>query len=149
MGLHRSAASNNLDPVQQQTRKRIFWVIQTMETYVTTLLGLPTTLSDEDVDQEMPSCTNDDNSNADGLTPMSAHAMSTIAAVNAHTKLIRIMRHVVHDIYPRVKQLGSKSTEPYRVSYTRVIKVEGELDQWFQTIPAPTPTEALQPEILR
>lgn len=149
MGLHRSAASNNLDPVQQETRKRIFWVIQTMETYVTTLLGLPTMLSDEDIDQEMPSCTNDDYLNADGLIPMSAHAISTIPAVNAHIKLIGIMRNVVHDIYPRVKQLGSKSSEPYRVSYTRVIKIEGELDRWFQSIPAPTPTEALQSEIVR
>jgi hypothetical protein len=149
MGLHRSAASKNLDPVQQQTRKRIFWVIQTMETYVTTLLGLPTTLSEEDIDQEMPSCTNDDYLNAGGLTPMSVHVTSTIPALNAHIKLIGIMRNVVHDIYPRVKQLGSKSTEPYRVSYIRVTKIEGDLDQWFQSIPAPTPTEALRPEILR
>lgn len=149
MGLHRSAASKNLDPVQQETRKRIFWVIRIMETYVTTLLGLPTMLSDEDIDQEMPSCTDDNNSTVDGVLPMESHATSTIAALNAHITLIGIMRNVLHEVYPRAKQLGSKTTEPYRVSHTRVIKIERELDRWFQNIPAPTPTEALQPGVLR
>ncbi|KAF4611356.1 hypothetical protein G7Y89_g15657 [Cudoniella acicularis] len=158
MGLHRSGASSELDPVQQETRKRIFWAIQTMETYVTTLLGLPTTLRDEDIDQEMPSLYIDGDyfNAADGFTPMSTstHVTSTMmmAAVNAHIRLIKIMRNLVRDIYPRVsKQLGrsKKSTESYRVSYARVIKVEEDLDQWFHSIPAPTPTETLQPEILR
>jgi hypothetical protein len=34
--------------------------IQTMETYVTTLLGLPTTLNDEDIDQDYPLCIGDE-----------------------------------------------------------------------------------------
>ncbi len=149
MGLHRSAASRDLDPVQQETRRRIFWVIQTMETYVTTLLGLPTVLSEDDIDQEIPLCVDDATLNSDGLEPTSSQSTSIMAPVISHIKLIRIMRNLVNEIYPRAKQLGSKSTESYRVSYARINKIESDLEQWFQSIPAPTPSETLQPEVLR
>jgi len=145
MGLHRSSASTHLDPMQQETRKRLFWVIQTMETYVTTLLGLPTTLSDEDIDQEIPLCVDDE-----CLTrPSSPLATSRMTAVNAHIRLIRIMRDMVHEIYPRAKRPENKSGEPYRVDYSRIVKFEKELDLWFRSIPAPTTTDSLQPDLLR
>lgn len=54
MGIHRSAASRGLDPVEHETRKRVFWALQTMDTCVTTILGLAKTLSDDQFDQELP-----------------------------------------------------------------------------------------------
>ena len=145
MGLHRSSASAHLDPVQRETRSRLFWVIQTMATYVTTLLGLPTTLSDEDIDQELPLCVGDENL----TTPSSPLATSRMTAVNAHIRLIRIMRNLVHEIYPRAKRSGNKIGEPYRVNYALIVKYEEELDLWFQGLPAPTPTDSIQPDNLR
>lgn len=141
MGLHRSPASAHLDPVQRETRSRLFWVIQTMETYVTTLLGLPTTLSDEDIDQDLPLCVDDENL----TTPSSPLATSRMTAVNAHIRLIRIMRNLVHEIYPRAKRSGNK----IGVNYALIVKYEEELDLWFQSLPAPTPTDSLQPDHLR
>jgi hypothetical protein len=113
MGLHRSTVSRHLDPVQQETRKRIFWIIQTMETYVTTLLGLPTTLNDDDIDQDLPLCIDDEHLDANGLSPTHIHSITPMAAVNAHIKLLLIMRKIRKEIYPRAKQLGSKKNKPY------------------------------------
>ncbi len=145
MGLHRSSASAHLDPVQRETRSRLFGVIQTLETYVTTLLGLPTTLSEEDIDQELPLCVDDENL----TTPSSPLATSKMTAVNAHIRLIKIMRNLVHEIYPRAKRSGNRIGDPYRVNYALIVKYEEALDLWFQSLPAPTPTDSLQPDHLR
>lgn len=145
MGLHRSEASKHIDPIQQEVRKRIFWIIQTMETYVTTLLGLPTTLDEEDIDQMLPTYEDSVTVDSDGL----AQVPSTIAAFDAHIRLITIMRRLVKEIYPRVKNFSSKSAEPYRVSYTRVAKFETELEVWFQSIQALGVSEVLDPGALR
>jgi hypothetical protein len=116
-----------------------------METYVTTLLALPTTLSDEDIDQELPLCVDDENL----TTPSSPLATSRMTAVNAHIRLIRIMRNLVHAIYPRAKRSGNKIGDPYRVNYALIVKYEEQLDLWFQSLPASTPTDSIQPDNLR
>src|ERR1700753_1664479 len=53
MGLHRNFDAN-FSPIERETRKRVFWVIRKMDTYVGALLGLPHTMSDEDIDQDYP-----------------------------------------------------------------------------------------------
>jgi hypothetical protein len=149
MGLHRSTASKHLDPVQQEIRKRIFWIIQTMETYVTTLLGLPTTLNDDDIDQDLPLCINDECLGPNGLVPNPDQSTPSMAVVIAHIKLLLIMRNIRKEIYPRAKQLGGKNNEPYRVNYAQIIKIEAALDEWFRNIPVPTESENIQPDALR
>ncbi|KAF8861656.1 hypothetical protein BDZ45DRAFT_250787 [Acephala macrosclerotiorum] len=151
MGLHRSEASTRLDPIEQETRRRVFWVLQTMETYVTTLLGLPTVLDDEDIDQELPSCIENASVHENGLIPNPAGPGPgpgcPMAAVVAHIKLLKIMRRMVKQIYPRTLRRGTGCA--YRVNYCRIIKFEAELGEWFEKIPVPTQSESLQPETTR
>ena len=49
MGLHRSF-NLKFNPIEAETRKRIFWVTRRMDTYVGAMLGLPRFLDDEDID---------------------------------------------------------------------------------------------------
>lgn len=151
MGLHRAEASTRLEPIEQETRRRVFWVLQTMETYVTTLLGLPTVLDDEDIDQELPSCIENASVHENGLIPNPAGPGPgpgcPMAAVVAHIKLLKIMRRVVKQIYPRTLRRGTGRA--YRVNYGRIIKFEVELGEWFENIPVPTQSESLQPETTR
>ncbi|KAE8444750.1 hypothetical protein EG329_014310 [Mollisiaceae sp. DMI_Dod_QoI] len=146
MGLHRSEVSTRLDPIEQETRRRVFWVLQTMETYVTTLLGLPTVLEDEDIDQELPSC-NEGNVMRKRRRHPEPATSCPMAPVVAHIKLVKIMRRIVKQIYPRTLRPGTGRA--YRVNYGRIIKFEAELDEWFKNIPAPSQSESLQQETLR
>jgi hypothetical protein len=106
-----------------------------MDVYVTTMLGLPRTLNDEDIDQELPHDVDDVFITEDGILPMPESHNSVVPAVNAHTKLLFIMSNVVRYIYPEQKACDRHGS--YRVNYGKVIKVEAELDQWFQNIPQP------------
>jgi hypothetical protein len=49
MGLHR-CQPKAMNPIEREIRKRIFWTIRTMETYIVAILGLPRILTDDDVD---------------------------------------------------------------------------------------------------
>jgi hypothetical protein len=54
MGLHQSTKSSLLDPIQQETRRRVWLGLRTVEIYVTTLLGMPLIIDDHDIDQPLP-----------------------------------------------------------------------------------------------
>ena len=69
LGLHRSI-SNSFDPIEAETRKRVFWIVRKMDTYVGALLGLPKTLSDDDIDQVFPLEVDDEFITRDGILPM-------------------------------------------------------------------------------
>jgi hypothetical protein len=136
MGLHRSTTSNLLDPIQQETRRRAFWVLRTMETYLTTLLGIPLIVNDNDVDQPLPLAIEDNFITAKGIRSIRGDSISPMAFSNVHTKLLIIMRRVIRGIYPHRKDLDSNQGS-YRANYAHVTKVEVDLDDWFRNIPQP------------
>lgn len=142
MGLHRASTSSLLDSVQREVRRRTFWVLQTMEGYVATVLGLPTILDEEDVDQDFPMETA-------GFMPISPGEESSFAANNAHIRLLIIMRRVVKEIYPRVKPRGDVRPSSYKVSFTSIVQIEADLNEWFSSALSSTPDEAGYSEALR
>lgn len=98
MGLHRSDVSNGLSLVEAEIRKRVFWVLRTMDTYVAKLLGLPRTISDEDVNQQMPLEIDDELIMDSEILPMPACHISIMTATNAHSSLIMILAKIVRSM---------------------------------------------------
>jgi Fungal specific transcription factor domain len=137
MGLHRSF-KENFSPIESETRKRVFWVIQRMDTYVGALLGLPHSLSADDIDQELPSEVDDEYITEEGIFPMPEGQISFMAAANAHTKLVQILDKIVHYVYP-LKGSGSmiqgKATKSYSVSYAKILEIEKDLKNWQDELP--------------
>ena len=69
LGLHRSAVTAHFNPLERELRKRVFWVVRKMDVYVSTMLGLPQMLSDDDIDQEYPVSVDGDFISQDGILP--------------------------------------------------------------------------------
>ena len=88
MGLFTEDASKDLSETERLYRRRIFCVLNIMDTYVTTALGLPRTLRDVKSDHLTP-CTKRPNS---GMDPM--------AGTYAHAELIQILASVVESNHP-------------------------------------------------
>ncbi len=150
MGLHRSQASKDLSLAENESRKRIFWVLRTMDTNVTTMLGLPRTLSDEDIDQELPLNIDDESMNGHTFQSTPAdHPTSTMAASNAHIKLVMIVAKVVKYIY-NTHDNAKGHTGSYRVDYAKVIELENDLTKWFDQLPTkPSRDEPITPKFRR
>jgi hypothetical protein len=137
MGLHRSI-TKGFNPVVQETRKRAFWVVRKLDTYVGVLLGLPKTISDDDIDQDMPEEVDDQYITPNGILPMPPGHISIIAATNAHTRLLKIVAKIMRYIYPIKGMERGMSGQPgsYAVSLNRVRELERDLRDWKESLPA-------------
>jgi len=134
MGLHRSIP-NKFNPVEQETRKRIFFSVRKLDTYVGALLGLPKMLSDEDIDQDMPLEVDDERITVNGVLPMPRDRVSLMMAFNAHTRLVEILSKTVRYIYP-TKGRKSKKNHSYIVSHANIREIEQDLQRWMEALPA-------------
>ncbi|KAJ5174520.1 uncharacterized protein N7482_000397 [Penicillium canariense] len=150
LGLHRSVAAD-FNPVERELRKRIFWVVRKMDVYVSTLLGLPQMLSDDDIDQEYPMETDGEFITAEGIIPMPAGYTPLMAGCNAHTRLCNVVLKVVKYIYP-VKNAcyRSKFDQRYMVSHAKIREIERDLQAWMEELPpALRPGTEVSPQLER
>ncbi|PKX92219.1 putative C6 transcription factor (Mut3) [Aspergillus novofumigatus IBT 16806] len=136
LGLHRSVAAD-FNPIERELRKRIFWVVRKMDVYVSTLLGLPQMLSNDDIDQEYPMDVDGQFITKDGILPMPSDYTPLMAGANAHTRLSNIILKVVKYIYPVKNALHpSKSDMRYMVSHSKIREIERDLQTWMEELPA-------------
>lgn len=135
LGLHRNIP-NRFNPIELEERKRIFWLARKMDSYVGAVLGLPQMLSDDDIDQELPTEIDDEYITSEGLRPMPADAFPLMKATNAHTRLTNILRKVVRYIYPVKGVMGSENADSrYTISHKRIRELERDLQSWMDQLP--------------
>lgn len=135
MGLHRSF-NMNFNPIEAETRKRLFWTIRRMDIYVGAMLGLPIFLKDEDVDQEWPAEVDDEYITETEIRPMPQGQISVIAASNAHARLVLILADICKHVYPiKGTQPDGKNSVTYTVSYSKIRELENALQLWLDQLP--------------
>ncbi len=136
MGLHRSY-KGNFSPLELETRKRVFWVVRKMDIYVGAMLGLPQTLSDEDIDQEFPAEVDDEYVTKDGVLTMPEGQVSLMTAFNAHTRLVQLLSKIVRCVYPiKVQDKENCSADmSYAVPFSTIRELEADLEQWKNSLP--------------
>lgn len=136
-GLHRKVAYN-FNPIELETRRRLFWTIRKMDIYVNAMLGLPRSTAESDFDQEMPEEIDDENITEDAYFPQERGKISSAGIANAHTRLITILSHIMKYIYP-VKQdeIAAKNSTPlYNVTHSKVSEMETEIRAWLESLPS-------------
>ncbi|KAJ5130523.1 uncharacterized protein N7515_006562 [Penicillium bovifimosum] len=150
LGLHRSVAAD-FNPIERELRKRIFWVVRKMDVYVSTLLGLPQMLSDDDIDQEYPMEIDGEFITSEGITKPPSNYTPLMAGCNAHTRLSNIILKVVKYIYPvKNARYRSKSDQRYMVSHSKIREIERDLQKWMEELPpALRPGTEVSPQLER
>ncbi|KAI1419828.1 hypothetical protein F5Y12DRAFT_788743 [Xylaria sp. FL1777] len=141
MGLHRHLPYVKLDPIESETRRRVFYICRQMDTYVSALLGFPLLLNDDDIDQLLPTAVDDQFITKQGITTPPSGTPSYIEAFNAHVKLMDLLSKVVRNVYPlqradpKVVDEDESQYAPYMVSYARIKEMEEELQRWNEQLP--------------
>ncbi|KAI0532128.1 hypothetical protein GGR58DRAFT_491367 [Xylaria digitata] len=141
MGLHRHLPYVKLDPIESETRRRVFYICRQMDTYVSALLGFPLLLNDDDIDQLLPTAVDDQFITKEGITTPPSGTPSYIEAFNAHVKLMDLLSKVVRNVYPlkrvdpNVADEDESQHASYMVSYARIKEMEEELQQWNEQLP--------------
>ncbi|RAR16047.1 transcriptional activator mut3p [Stemphylium lycopersici] len=149
MGLHRSF-NVKFTPIEAETRKRIFWVIRRMDTYVGAMLGLPRFLEDEDIDQEWPVEVDDEYITETEILPMPEGSISVMAAFNAHTRLVQVLNKICKYVYPiKGTQSGGKNSVTYTVGYSKIREIEQDLARWLDELPVALKPGGEAPPIIK
>ncbi|OAL75137.1 C6 transcription factor [Trichophyton violaceum] len=133
LGLHRSV-SVKFNPIELETRKRIFWVVRKMDVHVSTILGLPSMLSEDDIDQTYPMAVDDEFITKDGILSMPKNYICLMQGANAHMRLGHIMLKVMKYIYP-VKVTTHGDNHTYMVSHSKIRELERDLQKWMEALP--------------
>lgn len=134
LGLHRDLPAH-FKPVEAEERKRLFWLIRKMDTYVGAMLGLPQMLSEEDIDQQFPLEVDDKFISDEGIQSMPEDMFPLMKATNAHTVLTRILRKVVRYVYPIKGVSDQSSGDGYTISHDRIRELEQDLQEWMHELP--------------
>lgn len=152
-GLHRNlsifqSSKRKLDPIEVDTRKRLFYTIYKMDIYINSLLGLSQSISEDEYDQNFPVELDDEFITRDSyLFDKQEGRLSSSGCANHHTKLTIILSHIVKELYP----IKIKSKLPERVvsdkMHDKVTELEFELEQWLDNLPPELkPTDPSDPE---
>ncbi|CAM1510357.1 Fc.00g006920.m01.CDS01 [Cosmosporella sp. VM-42] len=140
IGLHRHLQHEKLNTIEQEVRKRVFYVIRQMDIYVSTLLGFPLLLNTDDFDQPFPTEVDDEFLTPSGILQPPPGTPSFFEAFNAHSQLMEILSKITKYVYP-MKGLGqsvmkdNKPTSTYLISYGRIKEIEADLHTWFERLP--------------
>ncbi|KAF3800288.1 Activator of stress protein 1 [Colletotrichum gloeosporioides] len=141
MGLHRFLKHEQISIIEQEVRKRVFWVIRQMDIYVSAMLGFPLLLNADDIDQPYPTEIDDEYITNEGILTPPPGVFSFFEAFNAHTRLMEILAKILKFVYP-LKGLGQsvmKGDKPgatYLISYANIKRIETELQEWYEVLPA-------------
>uniref|UniRef100_A0A0B7KQW2 Zn(2)-C6 fungal-type domain-containing protein n=1 Tax=Bionectria ochroleuca TaxID=29856 RepID=A0A0B7KQW2_BIOOC len=107
LGLHRKASrerngtsrSPNVDYIASQGRKRTFWVVYTIDKYLSVVLGRPRLYHDDDIDQEYPDKVNDEDMTPQGPSLLEPSMDCHIDSLIFHAKIARIVDSISREVY--------------------------------------------------
>lgn len=141
-GLHRNLAifqnsRRKLDPIEIDTRKRLFYTIYKMDIYINSLLGLPRSINEDEFDQEFPQELDDENvTRTEYLFDKQHGRLSSSGCANHHTKLMIVLSHIIKKLYP-IKVKKSTLSEPLTPDHihSNVTELELELKSWLDKLP--------------
>ena len=135
MGLHRSI-NRTFDPLELEIRKRLFWQIRKMDVYVGAMLGLPTMLNDDDIDQDLPLSVDDEFITSEKILQAPPGHIHLMAGSNAQSRLMAVLRKVIKYVYP-IKGVQYMAGKPrsYVVGHAKIREIERDLQHWMEELP--------------
>jgi hypothetical protein len=135
MGLHRRV-SRSVNPIERETRRRLFWVLRKMDIYVSTVLGLPRSIADDDIDQEFPLDLDDESIRENGVSLQLGTRPTQMTATIAHIRLMMILKQVTTDVYPikGVEQGLRGGLRVYFIDQLKIREIEESLRRWSDSL---------------
>ena len=131
MGIHRATAPASIDSVTLDMRKRTFWCLWVMDTYLTAMLGLPRTIPGLCYDQMLPLEHAEDHISSHQRWQETMPIDPKMVLMNRHIRLMQIMSEVVDSVYPIRNLQLQKDKEYLHIEPSTIDKIEKALDDWY------------------
>ena len=104
LGLHRRddrkrpGSAPKRDYIDQQCRKRTFWVAYILDKYLGVIFGRPRHYHDDDIDQDFPDAINDENMSKNGPQSPSSDDCHIESLIH-HAQLAQIAERISREVY--------------------------------------------------
>ncbi|CAI7614107.1 unnamed protein product [Penicillium glandicola] len=126
LGMHENEESSG-NPLDDETRKKVFWSQYVLDRFCSALTGLPVLLREGDIEAEYPVDVDDENVTETGFLPTLPGESTRISSALALFRAARILNKALEDLFP--------SRSGYDVYVSKMRSVTGQLDEWLHTLP--------------
>ncbi len=131
-GLHRK--SNNISPLFDQRRKRIFWTAYMLERSVARTVGRPYTVADREIDVAFPANIDDSLETDEEVTAAIAESSADPDRITSLTAAIHIFQ--LQQLESRISKTVCRVDKPISsISPHKIAKLRDAIDQWKANIP--------------
>lgn len=140
MGLHVSSSSmrGRFTPAELTERRQVFGVLNMMDTYISSILGMPNILRDADPDAIVPAP--EEEMHDLGRTWSLANPLSPVSETLLNAKLFGIQAKILQEHYPQSKYSVNPTSGKYEINDNRINAFAAELENWHQDLPEMSPT---------
>ncbi|KAJ5901899.1 Transcription factor [Penicillium taxi] len=115
------------NPLDGETRKKVFWCQYVSDRFSSALTGMPTLLREEYIQIEYPADVDDENVTETGFLPTLPGESTRISSALALFEASRILSKALEELYP--------TKNGHQVYVSRMRCVAEELDKWLQNLP--------------
>ena len=135
MGLHRHTSPTSC-LIEREVRRRIFWVLRKMDIHVSAMLGLPGSIADDDIDQELPLDIDDKTIHKTCIPLEPSQLFTDMTATLAHVRLMGILKQIITHVYciKSIEQIRRRRRRVYFVDQTRIHGIEICLREWCDSL---------------
>ncbi|KAK8846752.1 hypothetical protein IAR55_005839 [Kwoniella newhampshirensis] len=149
LGLHRKASPTN-DPLQNESRKRIFWSAYSFDRLISLASGRPFNLSDSDIDVELPVDVDIENHDVSLITSLQLGQTNDLPPPYTVTGTLTTMSSALHSIWmfkirSKVQTAYYTIQSPQPTSKATEVFLT-ELEEWRKSIPKARLDYPCQPE---
>ncbi|CAA19035.1 DNA-binding transcription factor, zf-fungal binuclear cluster type [Schizosaccharomyces pombe] len=131
LGLHKDF-SDVLTSHESRLSKRVFYSVYVLACYTSTIVGLPLSIEDVDIDQSLPNSFDFTLENDQVPPRLIASECTSLEVFIQHITLSRILSHFVRKVYP----VKSPSDSHCKVSLPAVRDHEEKLTYWWKNLPS-------------
>ena len=130
LGLHRKHKSlaQRRDYIEEQCKRRTFWVAYTLDKYLGVIFGRPRHYHDDDIDQDFPDSVNDEDMLSSGPQARVIDSDCHINSLIFHAKLAQIAEKISREVYS-IKAVPDEN----RLAASH--RLGADLRQWKASLP--------------
>ncbi|KAK4497130.1 hypothetical protein PRZ48_011580 [Zasmidium cellare] len=148
MGLHVSSTSlrNKFTPAELTERRQVFGVLTMMDTYISSILGMPNILRDADPDAIVPAP--EEEMHDLGRAWSLANPLSPVSETLLNAKLFAIQAKILQEHYPPSKY-AVNSNGKFSIPDGKIDAFAAELETWHADLPEMSPSNVVDDRALR
>ena len=134
--LYQNQESSAFNPLEGETRKKVFWCQYMLDRFCSALTGKPMLLRETDIHTDYPADVDDENVTETGFLPSLPGESTRISSALALFTASRILNKALEICY--------SSTSTYDVYVSKMRSVAEQLDDWLRTLPPHLRLEFIQ-----